>query len=753
MAIDYELLKIELSNGKVEKVAEMIYEVYLQHQTNFMKPLLLNDCLPEPLQRDFEEKNNIMQTFGSACNIVREKLEQERKDSNSFSIQQLATMKSIYDLYRHNKSNTKELENTQLFEYPIPVILHMLCVFLENQERLSEIEHHKKIRNSKYIDLFDSYIADIKTPNGTTSLETNLEAGIELVNILGSYLFYKGKKALERNIGTNDDVSPYDIPSIEKLSLLTEHRGTLDYLWSSIKYRGWKYTAKKTESGHEVLYYEPSNQEFFRFEKTAIQRYRYKEQLDFYNNQDAYNDTVAKVFPLQNELSSEIDLKNSSSIFNINEAHLKQLVQLNHKNNKIAIRTLEFIDPNFWERNTIGENKSISFENYFTCVAYLQALGAIYSEKSHESFNDDDRDSYKYLAPRIDRMSLITHFSTIINIDRDIATELLNILAFQPKKHKDEFSDLFSQPLFFYGKKDIILVPTLIKQLNLPRMIEQQFTVWGIDDAYKGKNFERDVNRVLSHPSIPRLKVNTGSLIIDAVDAFDGKEAQFDFFATFDDYILLIEMKCLRRPYTHKEIFQREHDVYYGVEQVNRRAEVLQKNWDKVREKATITLPLDPPDPNKVIKVVCLNIFDFTGKIKDGVIITDASALTKYFTNPIVQQIKIEKKKKIVGEYSLWEKNYPTPTEFIEFLKKPNAIRDIYDSLAIDPKPLMLVDDTNEQISIFDFSLHKNPTDLTNIRFKAVDQKLVVKSIDKKKSKLKNKNRKQENSRKNNRKK
>ncbi|MEK4372487.1 hypothetical protein [Paenibacillus sp. FSL R5-0473] len=63
------------------------------------------------------------------------------------------------------------------------------------------------------------------------------------------------------------------------------------------------------------------------------------------------------------------------------------------------------------------------------------------------------------------------------------------MLIFQPKENKDNYSDLFSQPLVYMGKKEIIFVPALVKQLNLPRMIKQQFGIWKIDDAYKGKAY------------------------------------------------------------------------------------------------------------------------------------------------------------------------------------------------------------------------------------------------------------------------
>lgn len=56
MHINYEALKKALNEEDVATAAEIIHEVYLKHNGNFMSPILLSDCLPEPLQRDFGKK-------------------------------------------------------------------------------------------------------------------------------------------------------------------------------------------------------------------------------------------------------------------------------------------------------------------------------------------------------------------------------------------------------------------------------------------------------------------------------------------------------------------------------------------------------------------------------------------------------------------------------------------------------------------------------------------------------------------------
>lgn len=755
MNIDFDKLKNALTSGDSETAAEIIYEIYLQHSSNVMKPILLADCLPEPLQRDFDNKYDILKTFNSACRHVGRMLDENNKDNTSFMVQYMGAMQTIFELYKHNKSNTKVLEDTELLKLPIPTTIHMLCVFLENQQRLSEIEYAAIIKESNNIDLYSRNIAHIDTENGKSSIESTLEAGIEMTNTLIPYLFYKGKKILGKDLEFVDDVSPYDIPQIEKMSLLALHRGMVNHLWELVKYREWRYSMQHGVENEEYMYYEPMDEEYTKLELTAMIRYSYKDQLNFFKRESRYKSLIHKLIPLECDLAKSIDLSNPGSLFCLDAKKVMSLVEVYQKINSSAVKSFEFIDEDFWVQKTIGINRNISFDNYFLLISYLQALGSVYSEKTHENFDDFNREGYRYLTPRIEKELFVSNFTEMFGIKHEIVSELINMLIFQPKKNKDDYSDLFSQPLVYIGKREIIFVPALIKQLNLPRMIEQQFGIWKIDDAYKGKALENYINIALSINS--SLNVNVGGLKIE--DAFDGKSAEFDFIATFGDHILLIEMKCLRRPYSPKEIFQIEHEVNYGIEQVKRRVLVLQEDWNKIRQVATIDLPIHPPDPMKIIKVVCLNIFNFTAREKDGVIITDASSLTKYFVNPTVEQFEISETRKKIGEYSLWKKEYPTPSEFKEFLLKPHTIADIYDSLEPDLRSLMLIDNTNHPIGFLDFSLTGNPIDLSNKKVKPVrESSTSIENanplrIQPYKGKRKKKIKQQKQSRKNNRKK
>ena len=73
--------------------------------------------------------------------------------------------------------------------------------------------------------------------------------------------------------------------------------------------------------------------------------------------------------------------------------------------------------------------------------------------------------------------------------------------------------------------------------------------------------------------------------------AYDGRNVEFDFLATLDDFLIIIEMKSLLRPYDDDELYRRYKRVMEGVDQVNRRVKIVQKDWKKIKELASIKLP------------------------------------------------------------------------------------------------------------------------------------------------------------------
>ncbi|GIO86140.1 hypothetical protein J25TS5_30720 [Paenibacillus faecis] len=718
----YKKVKHLLRSKNISEAEVLIYELLKRDGDSFFRNALFEGVLPEPLEMDFKDNEELLVSFFSTVMAAIKNFTVEEKVSLFLSCQDL--LLSINMIRSLNESNSNELYKDGLFDIPVKQMIHMLCVFLENQNRFSDIELSTKIKKHGFVDIMQSDVADMVTANGSSiSLTDNIEAGIEIINTLVAYLFYMGRKEINDEYIQSSDVSPYDLPNINKISKLGLHRHTLNLIWEKVKYQNWR--PKSFKHKDEIIhYFQPQNKNDFRLERAAIERGVYKDRVEVFNNvnKKSVKEELLFVYSKTTEASKSVDLYNVETLFNVkNELYLECINQLWNQN-RMHVENLRIINDHFLENKHFGINNEINFNIFLNVVFYLQILGSVYSSRSHYNFDETKRANYRLLVPVVKRDQLISHFISLFDYDQQVVAEVLDLLTYKPKP-KDKkikyLSDLFSQPLVYVGKNERIFVPALTKQLNIARMIEQQISLWGIEVSTKGYGFEEGLTTLLQ--VCPQLKVNTNKI---SFVAYDGKTVEFDFIAMFENKILLIEMKCLRRQYSPKEYYLREKDVLYGVEQVNRRVSVLRNNWEEVKQRVSIKLPSSPPREEDIIKLVCLNVLDFTGRKIDGVSIIDESMLLKYFLSGEVHAKSISVNgSNVIEEKSIWSKGYPTVEEFLDFLEMPIALKGFYESLEEQRRWLMLIKESDFKIGFCDFVLTKNPFELDFKRLHTMSEK------------------------------
>ena len=154
-----------------------------------------------------------------------------------------------------------------------------------------------------------------------------------------------------------------------------------------------------------------------------------------------------------------------------------------------------------------------------------------------------------------------------------------------------------------------------------------------------------------------------------------------------------MEMKSVLQPYDEDELYRRHKTISEGIEQVIRRTSIIQKDWDKFKEKCDIELPDKPYDDDHIIKVVCSDIADFTGLEERGVVLTDENTVIKYFTNPYLRGVKqVGKCQTVIQKKLLWPDGKPTAKEFISYLRKPDTMNVFMQCLASKWMPIPLLD-------------------------------------------------------------
>ena len=225
---------------------------------------------------------------------------------------------------------------------------------------------------------------------------------------------------------------------------------------------------------------------------------------------------------------------------------------------------------------------------------------------------------------------MLNEFVLLYGYERNLAKKLLDNFVYHEHLKKEE-GDIFSRPLLKVNKSQVLLCESLIEQINIERNVEQWLKKYDVDLTPVGYQFEDKLRKKLG--SINGIEVNTNKFTFNA---YDGKDVEFDFIGTFDDYLLLFEFKSVLIPYDESEVLKREGVIKEGVEQIKRRCEIVKYDWDKIRENVNISLPEKTYPEDRIIKLVCTNVYDFTTLVIDGIMITDESTLLKYFTDPFV---------------------------------------------------------------------------------------------------------------------
>jgi SEC-C motif len=703
--VDFEKVENLIKEKNIEGVADFYVDLFIENPETFRKSLLLSNSLPEPLERDFSEEtfSIILQSFL----LAGTKLIDKNIDISKYFTEFLQLSQAITIINKNSNSNLKKLEQNKYLDYSLSEQLQMMCIYIEDQQRLlNELNQE----NIEYITGMERLIAKHEVENYErvkVSATDNFEALIEITDTLFRLLYFKSGKTIEKQENfDHKEITPYELPSLEEIMHLAFQRNSLVYAWGKFKYSGWG--VKKVYEEKDIYIFEPESKEDYKLELVGVNRYYYRDHIN------------AQQLNARNLKENEKSIKSLKEIAKeIKDDPLKKLFNLGTK---------DYLKPNKFIKNILNaqlesldevylkiERDEIKITDLLLGIEYLYTVATIYRETVLIDFNQEDKSHYKNLAPIIDKELLINHFKTVYGLNFTTAQKIIDIFVFfnLPKL------DVFSQPLIYVGKNNVVFCPALLMQMNIVRIIELLTTEWKVNVSNKGKEFEKQLRSILAFN--PHIKVNTNK--IEFV-AFDGKDIEFDFFSMFEDYILLIEFKHIKIPFSDKMKKNALDIIDYGVEQVNRRVNSIEKDWEKIRERCSFKLPENAPDESKIIKLFCTNIFNFSGTIQDGVKIIDSSSLLKYFMNPELKGYVISDKVEEIFKRNIWKDNAPTVDGFKEFINNPIAIQPYLDCFKEEYKPVEKFEKEDIDIFLFDYSLVKDPYENVMVTQQPVTQQL-----------------------------
>lgn len=441
-----------------------------------------------------------------------------------------------------------------------------------------------------------------------------------------------------------------------------------------------------------IYFLKSSNEQKTIAHHTAITRRSYK----------VYSNSVIHHFELNEsdksvleEISNKFDLENIQN-FHFSKEEYETTFEIREARYGIAKSMLKdfYFEIDF---------KGITLEDILNTYNFLCVYSTIYMFAVDNVFEEDDYTIYKYTAPVINIEYFVKEISFLFDISEEKASKLLECFIYNPKQRNCE---IFTNPLLMVNDSQILLCETLISTFNMERLVSKLLHKYDISYAAIGPKYEEQIRTELNEYDV--VNVNTNKIVFKA---FDGKDVEFDLLATFEDHLLIVELKSLTTPYGDEELKSKEQVILEGVDQVNRRVEIVQHDWDTIRSLASIELPEDPYPDAKIIKLVCTDIYDFTSLKYKGVTIIDDISLLKYFSPLGI--IKTRFAGKIPEEIEVMpihKFGQPTIREFKEYIEHPTTIEYIPSCLKENFKPIPLLEGEGENpIGIFEYSLVENP--------------------------------------------
>ena len=680
----FKELKENLQICNVEKSSDLLIEIYNAYGEEWINHIKKNEVLPNPSAYKFSKDS--LDTFLISLSVIIDKIESKGIEDA------LRLFSSLVQLYSKIEKINEGLSKSKFYNFPPLKQIQMLCVYFEDQSRLTQknfSEHLKDYKAITPVSLINFNIED-KLTKGKKSAIDNFEALGDSIDLNLRYIFYRYKNSFDANFFK--DVYPYENKSIYFLLNWANIKQAIDNLWQNIKYREWTYFIK-----NDHTYYCPSNKEHFIKEEASIDRYR------LYINELANSFLID--FPnehkLFNKIISELNIKIGKIPWQIN-IPIRDLKRLLSIPSLFDVLATEFFFE-FYKRNLrdllIGPSSSqVSSEEFLVACKYIYILSSIYQKKCWESFDEHNKSKYYSLVPVVDEKNLVYRLSSATGWSKVKCINLLNLLSYSPQYKK---IDIWFQPLIPICEGKKLLIPTIGTCMDIVRLFESHCSQWDIKFDDRGPLFEREIREEFKKLGIPAL---TSPLKFTASDK---KEIEYDVISWFKGYLLLIEAKCLRTPHSSTDAYNCWKEIQKGIEQLKRRRAIIFSDWNKIISTTDIDLPKNPPKKERVLCLLVTNIFTFTGFEIDDVVITDFTCLRRYLDGADIERIEFNQdglKSKDTVE-RIWSKGEPSPKELWNYVKNPPNLRNIITKTKIKYGPIPPLDEKDKDVFCIPYTI------------------------------------------------
>ena len=676
-------LKQNLERDNIQSASDTLVRIYQDYTDDWIEVIKLSDCIISPLSHRFS--NSYLISLLSAFQGIIGRVPVEAAEAFIFNLYQ-----HLLIIYSRSTKVNDRLEASEFIKRNPVDQIYLLCTFLEDQARIAEgmiMEHLKESQPSTGLHVLTQYLQNQDT-GSESSVVDSIEGLVECIDTNIRYIFYKFGKTL--NGKHTKMASPYNDGAFKEILILGNVRELLDGLWQLVKYRGWKSIHKD-----DITYYVPPNKEQFLLEEASVERFRlYQWEL----TRSYMHSPMAEIILKHEKImdSIQIDLNNAPWKPKVPIDVLKDLVEFHplfeisleellDKLYKVSISRLRFGLP----------GRKINGDVFLRAVKLISTISYLYKKESWKLTHDNYDEGLAVLVPVINESDLLELLSLVSNMTLEEANCALSLLRFNPKHTR---LDLWLQPLIPIGGGRVLLIPSLFSKLNLIRLFEAHILQWDIGFDDRGSLFENEIRSKLN-----KVGISCSTKQVKFI-ASDGKEVEYDVLCWFKDYMLIVEAKCLKNPYSPYDRFNCWKEIENGVRQLKRRRDVLISDWNSIRAHSDIWLPEKPPAQDKILCMVITNIFTFTGVEIDGIRVADLMCLYRYLSSSDIEAYTSTSDQPVQTSpwKRIWAEQEPQPIELWEFIHRPPAIELILKNADIGFYPIPPIEKNQKVI----FSAH-----------------------------------------------
>jgi|GEM_PF-5506045 len=295
---------------------------------------------------------------------------------------------------------------------------------------------------------------------------------------------------------------------------------------------------------------------------------------------------------------------------------------------------------------------------------------------------------FKLFNPKVRKNVLIEYFNKVSRYSHGQIIFFINLLV------KNEDHNLYRYPVYSEGEYYYFAHST-IKKANILYLVDKWLEVGKCKLAERGVKFEKYIKKILINEKLNifakfDLIKQSNFFFIDSCNNKVGEE--IDLVISTETTIIIAEIKCTTYPLEHKDFYTSFQIVKEAKNQVVRKAEFIENNWDHFENL------LGSKGSKKIEKVIIVNFPHHAGKNVEGVPVLDFYLFLSYFksgklTSVIKEKGKGEKSTDILYYDSIrtFESNFET------FCKEPTPIQDLllrqkieeFDVLPKDANPMI----------------------------------------------------------------